>query len=64
MQAALGKTSDHSENERFNAELKLMRSPLVRGSDLMLFLGLFAAHKGAGLEQGDQLIGRLKAPGA
>ncbi|KFB73696.1 MAG: transposase/IS protein [Candidatus Accumulibacter phosphatis] len=51
-------------HKRFNAELKLMRSPLVRGSDLMLFLGLFAAHKGAGLEQGDQLIGRLKAPGA
>ena len=48
----------------FNAELKIMQSPVVRGSDLMLFLGLFAAHKGAGLEQGDQLIGRLKAPGA
>ena len=51
-------------HNRFNAELKIMRSPLVRGSDLMLFLGLFAAHKGAGLEQGDQLIGRLEAPGA
>ena len=49
---------------RFNAELKIMRSPLVRGSDLMLFPGLFAAHKGAGLEEGDQLIGRLEAPGA
>jgi len=48
----------------FNAELKIMQSPVVRGSDLMLFLGLFAAHKGAGLEQGDQVIGRLEAPGA
>ena len=53
-----------TEESRFNAELKIMRSPLVRGSDLMLFPGLFAAHKGAGLEEGDQLIGRLEAPGA
>jgi DNA replication protein DnaC len=48
----------------FNAELKIMQSPLVRGSDLMLFLGLLTAHKGAGLEQGHQVIGRLEAPGA
>ncbi len=57
-------TLGHSAKVRFNAELKIMQSPLVRGSDLMLFLGLLAAHKGAGLEQGDQVIGRLEAPGA
>ena len=48
-------------HNRFNAEFIVMQSPLVRGPDFALLLGLFSPHNGAGFKRGDQLICGLEA---
>jgi len=48
-------------HKRFNAEFIVMQSPLVRGPDFALLLGLFSPHNGAGFKRGDQLICGLEA---
>jgi len=54
-------TLAHSAKVRFNAEFIVMQSPLVRGPDFALLLGLFSPHNGAGFKRGDQLICGLEA---
>ena len=48
-------------HNKFNAQFIVMQSPLVRGPDFALLLGLFSPHNGAGFKRGDQLICGLEA---
>ena len=64
-QAALGKTSLHSANGRFNAEDIVMRAPDFERPAIPRFWSRDSPHKGGATRQrSDQFIARPEPPGA